>query len=254
VENIIRKKAIDIISSSETKVLSSIDDYTNTKITEYRDFVSIVEDMGFMPLSNNCINFISLDGSSGLTESDLWHTNLPSDPWMWRVQIVQEHKAAYAKLFHKKPGFISLEWYPKFLAARRKGRTFEEMYSEGFLSNDAKKIYTLFEANEILAVHEIKSMAGFTKELNSKYESAMCELQMGMFITVNGTKQKISAKGEEYGWPATAYSTVETWAGDKLIEKAKGIKPKDAMDEILQRIKEITPHAESAKIKRFLGF
>lgn len=64
------------------------------------------------------------------------------------------------------------------------------MYEDGLMSIYAKQIYELFNEDSILAVHEIKAMAGFTKELNSRHESAMMELQMGMFITVNGTKQK----------------------------------------------------------------
>jgi len=81
----------------------------------------------------------------------------------------------------------------------------------------------------------------------------MCELQMWMFITVNGTKQKISAKGEPYGWPSTAYSTVETWAGAQLIEEAIGINPEDAMDEIIIRVQDVAPHAEERRIRRFVG-
>lgn len=226
-------------------------DYISTKISEYKEFTSIVEGVGFMTLSNNCIDLISLED---LTMKEQWHTGLETDPWLWRVNIEKDGKAAYGKLFDKKPGFISLEWYPKFLAARRNGRSFTEMYSAGLVSNYAKQIYDLFESHKILAVHEIKSLGGFTKDLNSKYEAAMCELQMGMFITVKGTKQKISSKGEPYGWPSTAYSTVEVWAGDKLIEESYRIKPKDAMDEILLRIREITPDAETKKIQRFLGF
>lgn len=225
-------------------------DYVNLKITEYRELISTVEELGFMTLSNNCIDFPNL---SDLTMEDQWHTGLLTDPWLWRVNIEKDRKAAYAKLFDKKPGFISLEWYPKFLAARRRGRSFSEMYAEGLISNHAKQIYDLFDGNKILAAHEIKPLGGFTKDLNSKYEAAMCELQMGMFITVKGTKQKISAKGESYGWPSTAYSTVETWAGDKLIEGAYSIKPEEAMEEILLRVGEIAPDAEMKKIKRFLG-
>jgi hypothetical protein len=74
-----------------------------------------------------------------------------------------------------------------------------------------------------------------------------------MFITVNGTKQKISAKGEPYGWPSTAYSTVETWAGDQLIAEAMGIKPEDAMDEIIMRVQDVIPNGEMKKIRRFIG-
>lgn len=227
-----------------------MNEYLNTKINEYNEFTTIVEDLGFMTLSNNCIDFINL---SDLTVQEQWHTGMPTDPWQWRVNIEKDHKAAYAKVFDKKPGFISLEWHPTFLAARRKGRSFSEIYSEGLISNFSKQIYDLFKYHETLAVHEIKSLSGVTKDLNSKYENAMCELQMWMFITVSGTKQKISAKGEPYGWPSTAYSTVETWAGEQLIEEAYGINPENAMDEIMMRVQDIIPHAEMKKIRRFIG-
>jgi hypothetical protein len=224
--------------------------YKDKKILTYGEFVSIVEDLGFMTLSNNCIGFTNL---SDLTEEEQWHTELPSDPWPWRVAIERDHRAAYGKLFDKKPGFISLEWLPTFLAARRKGRSFSEIYAEGLLSGYAKQIYGLFKHHETLAVHEIKSMGGFTKELNAKYESAMCELQMGMFITTRGAKQKLSAKGEPYGWPSTAYSTIETWAGTQLIEDAQSMNPEDARDEILTRIEEVVPQAAQKGIRRFVG-
>lgn len=224
--------------------------YMNTKISKYDEFVKIIEDVGFMPLSNNCINFMNL---SDLTHLEQWHTGLESDPWQWRIRIESDGKAAYAKQFDKKPGFISLEWYPIFLAARRKGRSFKEIYSQGLISNYAKNIYDLFERHDNLAIYEIKAMAGFTKETNSKYESAMCELQMGMFITISGTKQKISSKGELYGWPATAYSTVEKWAGEELIEKAHCMNPEDAMDEIVQRIVQFTQSPDPRKLRKFMG-
>ncbi|MDF2890127.1 MAG: hypothetical protein K0R80_494 [Clostridia bacterium] len=178
------------------------DKYQNTKTTDYSEFVSIVEDIGFMTLSNNCIDFTNL---SGLTMEEQWHTDLPSDPWQWRVNIEKDHKAAYGKLFDKKPGFISLEWYPIFLASRRKGRSFAEIYSEGLISNYAKQIYDLFKHHKT------------------------------------------------FGWPSTAYSTVETWAGDQLIEEAMGIKPEDAMDDIIMRVQDIIPNGEMKKIRRFIG-
>ena len=68
-----------------------------------------------------------------------------------------------------------------------------------------------------------------------------------------GTKQKISAKGDTYGWPATAYSTVEKWAGKELISKAQCINTQDAMDEIIERIKRFSQYSELKKIKRFAG-
>ena len=74
-----------------------------------------------------------------------------------------------------------------------------------------------------------------------------------MFITTNGMKQKTAANGEPYGWPSTAYSTVETWAGEALIEEAWNLKPEDAVDEILLRIDDIIPKADDKKLEKFLG-
>ena len=81
----------------------------------------------------------------------------------------------------------------------------------------------------------------------------MSELQMWMFITVNGTKQKVSAKGEPYGWPSTAYSTIENWAGPELMEEANRMNPEDAMDEILTRVEDVVPTANHKGIRRFIG-
>lgn len=227
-----------------------MNEFAKIEINQYSEFTAMVEDLGFMTLSKNCIDYANL---TDLTTEEQWHTGLATDPWQWRVNIEKDHKAAYGKLFDKKPGFISLQWYPIFLSARRKGRSFAEIYSEGLISNDAKQIYDLFKYHQSLAVHEIKALGGFMKETNSKYENAMCELQMWMFITVNGTKHKLSAKGEPYGWPSTAYSTVETWAGDQLIEQAMGIKPEDALDEIILRVQDFVPDADMRRIRRFVS-
>jgi hypothetical protein len=226
-------------------------DYSNTILTQYESFVEIVETIGFMPFSKNNINFLNLD--TNLTKPEQWHTGFDSDPWPWRVKIEADHRAAYAKIFNKKPGFISIEWYPIFLAARRKKRTFEDFYNDGLLSNYAKQIYSLFDKYDILATHEIKGLCNFTKETNSKYEAAMIELQMNMLLTTNGMKQKISADGDTYGWPSTAYSTVEFWAGKNLIDESDKITPKSATDEILSRIFDIVPEADIKKARRFAG-
>ncbi len=221
------------------------------EMTQFEDFVDVLKDRGFITLSKNAINWINL---SDLVPEDRWHTDLPTDPWKWRVRVEEAHLAAYGKLFEKKPGFISLRWYPKFLAARREGKSFQERYEEGSLSHYAKEIYNLFDKHDRLALYEIKALGGFTKELNSKFESAMAELQMGMFITISGTKQKRNQKGEPYGWPATAYQTVELWAGEELIETAGKTDPQEAREEIIAHIKLHAPGADLKKIKKFLGF
>ena len=72
-----------------------------------------------------------------------WHTGDPeTDPWEWRVRVLTEgREIAYAKLFFKKSGYITKQWYPLFLAARRKGQTFQDVYEAGAASHFAKTTF-----------------------------------------------------------------------------------------------------------------
>ena len=81
-----------------------------------------------------------------------WHTGDPeTDPWEWRMRVLNERKdIAYSKIFFRKAGYITKEWYPYFLAARRGRKSFEEMYADGIYSNYAKRIYELLRENESL--------------------------------------------------------------------------------------------------------
>jgi hypothetical protein len=217
-------------------------------IRTFHEFASLVDGLGFMPLSANRVAFPSVEG---LTEPGAWHTQLDTDPWVWKTRIVDERRAAYAKLFNGKPGFISLEWYPTFLAARRQGEDFKSVYFAGLLSHAAKRIYLLFDENPDLATHEIKALGGFTRESKSDYEAAMVDLQMRMFITVQGMTRITGRTGEPHGWPAASYTTVERWSGPELIERSLRMDPGDARDRIIETIAKIVPDVDPRKAARF---
>ncbi len=59
--------------------------------------------------------------SDAFGESIAWHTEDPeTDPWEWRIRVLDEYTdIAYGKLFFRKSGYITKEWYPYFLAVRR---------------------------------------------------------------------------------------------------------------------------------------
>ena len=213
----------------------------------YKDFAAAVDDLGFMPLSTNRVSFPSLEGR---TNRDMWHTGLETDPWQWKTQIVEEHRCAYAKLFFGKPGFISLKWYPVFLAARRAGQDFGHYYRQGLMSHAASLIYALFDESPVLATHEIKSMTGLGREAKAEYERGMVELQMGMFITIDGMTRMVSATGEPHSWPATSYTAVETWAPELVRESLK-LNSDEAAERIIQRVIEVVPEVDRKKVRRF---
>ena len=92
-----------------------------------------------------------------------WHTDDPdTDPWVWRKRVLEERgDIAYAKLFFIKGGFITSEWYPYFLSARRGGVAFGEAYDGGTVSHPAKRVYDVVADSGPLPTHAIKQMAAY---------------------------------------------------------------------------------------------
>jgi hypothetical protein len=219
-------------------------------IGTFEEFVKFVDDTGFMTLSANPIGFPALWAA---TDEDKWFTGLDDDPWQWRIRIVEERHAAYAKLFHRQPSFVSKEWYPYFLAVRRGQRTFGDAYEMGLMSAEARRIYELFDSRSILALHEIRRLGGFTGKPQGKFESALTALQTGMFITVSGMTRMTTLDGRPHSWPVTEYRRVEDWAWEGTMERAGKINQAEALERISGRIHEALPGADKNRVSRFIG-
>lgn len=228
-------------------------------IRSFDDFVSGLLEAGFSMGGGNSEGIFSLITWNWKEEPPYdtpvrWHTGDPeTDPWEWRMRVLDERSdIAYAKLFFKKSGFITKEWYPYFLAARRGNGSFKEAYLDGTIGNYEKRIYDAIAEYKILPLHEIKQIAGFGKEDNSQFERALTELQMKMYITMCGRQRKISRSGEEFGWYSTVFCTVEGFfTGDMLIMENK-ISEQQAIEKITERIYKLNPNADLKKILKFI--
>ena len=183
-----------------------------------------------------------------------WHTEDPeTDPWEWRMRVLDKRNdIAYGKFFFKKGGYITKEWYPYFLAARRGSRTFGDEYTDGKISYFAKRIYDTVTENGVLPLHEIKRLAGFGREDKSQFDRTLTELQMKMFLTMCGKQQKITQKGEEYGWPTTMFCTVESFFGEGVFGKAASISAAEAAEKITEQVYKLNPLAKQKKIEKFI--
>ena len=184
-------------------------------IQNFSDFCNVLLECGFSMGGGNAKGIFAVIPYDWKEQNFMntpvkWHTGNPeTDPWEWRMRVLEEREdIAYSKVFFRTSGFITKEWYPYFYAVRRKGETFEEAYENGTISQMAKRIYDIISSGEI-AFHEIKQIGGFQREDNSKFERAIVELQMNMFITMCGRAQKINKYGESYGWSSTVFTTTE---------------------------------------------
>lgn len=190
----------------------------------------------------------------GADDSLRWHSgDLDRDPWEWRMRVLDERSdIAYSKVFFRKAGYITREWYPYFLAARRGGASFEEDYSGGTISHAAKRIYQAVAENGSLALHDIKSLAGFGRQEVSKFDSALSELQMKLHLTMCGRAQKLSRTGQGFGWHSTVFCTVESFWSPEVFERASRITAEQAYEELEKHILLLNPRADQGKIKKFI--
>ena len=181
-----------------------------------------------------------------------WHTGDPkTDPWEWRMRVLEERDdIAYAKVFFRTSGYITKEWYPLFYSVRRKGETLEDAYENGTISQTARQIYEIIADREV-TLHEIKQLGGFRREDTSRFERALVELQMRMFITMCGREQKVNRYGIAYGWNSTVFTTVEDfWVkrGMSLTESD----PESSYEKIRAQIMKLNPDAGQKKIEKFI--
>lgn len=221
-------------------------------IRNYDDFVKELRKAGFSTGYGSKEEVFSL--CSYFDKKVAWHTSEPeTDPWEWRMRVLEERSdIAYGKLFFKKSGYITKEWYPFFLAVRRKGMSFAEAYRDGTISQEAKRIYQVVQEYGNLPVHSIKKLAGFSAEDKSKFDRAVTELQMRLYLTMCGRRFKESKKGEEYGWSSTVLCTTEKFWDDEVFTLAGKLKPEESAKKIESQILLLNPDAKEKRIERFI--
>jgi hypothetical protein len=228
-------------------------------LNNFDDFVAALLEAGFSTGSGHAEGVYAVvpfawDEAPPFKTKVRWHTGDPeTDPWEWRLRVLDERDdIAYAKVFFKKSGYITKKWYPYFLAARRKGMDFEEEYARGTISHNAKRIYEVVKDGGTLPLHEIKRLGGFSSEDKSRFDAAMIELQMKLYLTICGARQKVSLAGEEYGWRSTVFCTVEKFWGKEVLAQARKLSTQEATDKITEQIYRLNPEAELKKVKKFI--
>lgn len=226
-------------------------------VSNYNDFCKALSECGFSMGGGSAKGIYAIIPYDWKQQESVdspvkWHTQNPeTDPWEWRMRVLEERDdVAYAKFFFRSSGYITKEWYPYFYAVRRKGEDFGEAYRKGTVSQTAKRIYDIVSGGAA-ALHEIKQSGGFSREENAKFDRALVELQMRMYITMCGRLQKIGQNGQKYGWNSTVLTTVEDFWESRGVS-LPDCGSEDAFDKIRNRILELNPEAEEKNIKKFI--
>ena len=227
-------------------------------IENYEDFCKALLEAGFSVFGGNhegVFGLIPFDWKEEPADSPIrWHTDDPdTDPWAWRIRVLDEGlDIAYAKVFFRKGGYITKEWYPYFLAARREGFSFEDAYFDGAVSAVAKRIYETVSGHGSLPLDEIKRLAGFSREEKSKFDRALTELQMKLYLTICGAHQRLTQMGLPYGMASTTFCTTEQFWGEDVFRQAEGIHKPDAVQAIRERVFALNPAADEKQVLKFI--
>lgn len=229
------------------------------RINSFKDFCKSLRQAGFSTGSGNDEGVFSV---IPFTWNELpppgcalrWHTGEPdTDPWQWRLRVLDEcDDIAYAKVFSRKSGYVTAKWYPYFLAARRDEGTLEERYRDGLVSREAKRIYDVICENHALPVDEIKRLGGFKREDKSRFDKALVDLQMGLYVTMCGHSRKLKSTGEAYGWNAMLYCTTEAFFGEEVFKEAAKLGRDAAVKAITEQIYALNSSAEEKRVRKYI--
>lgn len=229
-------------------------------ITGYEDFINALLAAGFSMGGSNGEGIYSIidwtwNESPPYDTPVKWHTGDPeTDPWEWRMRVLEERRdIAYAKLFFRKSGYITADWYPYFYAVRRANTSFEDVYYSGKISHEAKRIYEVLREKGPTPLHLLKSHTNMRNpDMKSRFDQAMTSLQMRMFVTMCARQQKISKQGAVYGWFSTVFCLTEDFFDDTVFQKAASLQEEASAEKIRAQILKINPNADAKVIERFI--
>lgn len=218
-------------------------------ITSAKQLERLVMEIGLLPFFHCAIPGYSLEEC---TPPDRWFVKDVEGPWEWREQIAAGGKVAYAKLFSGKAGFVSMEWYPDLCNFRRNGYDFDARYEDGLASRKCKRIVDTLAEHGPLLTRELKEIAGFGKDGEKGFDSALTLLQMQTYITAKEFVYKRDKYGRAYGWGVGRYILPETYYGEEIVTGKYDVEPAASGDAIAAHLAGLFPIVEMATIHKLI--
>ncbi len=220
------------------------------KIHSPSDLEEMVERYGFLPYFKCRIPGFSVE--EYCAPEGWWSGDPESDPWEWRAIVAANGRVAYGKLFENKAGFVSKKWYPILAAYRREGYDFDSRWDDGLATRREKLVMDVLESGESIPSFELKRLAGFGGDGEKGFESVVTRLMMRTYITVRDFRRRVNARGEEYGWAVSVYSTPEALFGREAVTSAYSMEAEEAFALLLSYVKDMFPEADEKAVKKLI--
>lgn len=212
---------------------------------------AMVQQWGFVPFFNNEIPGFSVEEH---TPQEFWFSNDRPGPWEWKGPVARTGSCIYGKLFCGKAGFVSRDWLPDFLNARRDGYDFEARYEDGLVAHKDKQLYDTLAEHGPMLTRELKQRCNYRKGGNTGFETVATRMQMQTYLIIADFEYMKDKYGRPYGWGVARYSTPELQFGEDYVNGCYARPVEESWARMLEHLRQLVPYATEEQCKRILNW
>lgn len=208
--------------------------------------MTLIEEVGFLPLFDCAVKGFSADA---LVADECRYVVYPDGGWewplwKWKGPIVTEMPCVYGKLFCKKAGFVSREWWPDLMNMRRARYPYPE---EG---TTERMILDTLRANGSLITRDLRSASGFDgPKMRSRFDAYVTKLEMGGYVVTEDFVYLRDKHNRPYGWGLSLLTTPEELYKDMPPSQ---LTPEESYLRILNHLKQILPGVPEKDIRKLI--
>lgn len=144
------------------------------------DCVRFVDDVGFCIIdpAGSGPDFPNQADAMGM-DSALGHT------WFWKDDLHIQKRLYYTRLFFNKPGYISMEFLPAFIATN--GQVADELMIMGRMPLSQQTIYRIIDAEGPISTRDLKQqLSGDVKKQSASALITLERLFIGTKVNITG--------------------------------------------------------------------
>ncbi len=219
------------------------------RIHNAMELEALVRQMGFLPFFHCNIPHFSIEE---FTPSSYWFVDGVEGPWEWRMELARRSVVAYGKLFSKKAGLVSREWYSDLANYRRDGYDFDARYEEGLASYREKCVMDVLLREGPTLSKDLKRLSGFGGDGLKGFDTVMTNLQMRTYITVHSFDYARDKHGKPYGWGIARYAVTEDVLGADVTQGAYHRTPEESKKRIIRHLGMLCPDAFDNDLTRLI--
>lgn len=217
-------------------------------ITSWQALEAAALDYGLLPFFR-CGVGLSVEE---LTPGRYWFAEGVDGPWEWRMEVARRGEVAYGKLFNKKAGLVSREWYPDLANYRRDGYDFDARYEDGLAGHREKQIMDVLTREGPMLSKDLKRAAGFGRDGAKGFDTAITRLMMQTYVTIHSFEYSVDRQGRPYGWGVAKYAVTEDVLGEAVTRGAYDRSPAESKARLVDRLGLLCPRAFDDELERLI--